>query len=67
MAVEDPRANLLIAIVTLRVSRLLLKFSFSRNNDYRDNHKIYSRKTIIVWSLFFPEKRREMIIPINPT
>ncbi len=52
-AIEGPRANLFIAIIASRLSRLSLKFTFSRKNDYRDNHIIFSRKTIIVWSLFF--------------
>ncbi len=47
-AAEGPRTNLVITIITSRLSRLSLKFSFSRNNDKRDNHIIFSRKTIIV-------------------
>jgi hypothetical protein len=42
------RGDLLIAMIASRLSRLSLKFVFSRNNDYRDNHIIFSRKKIIV-------------------
>ncbi len=52
-AVEGTRLNLFIAIIASQLSRLSLKLSFSR-------------KTIIVWSLFFRKKRSDMIIIINP-
>jgi hypothetical protein len=34
-AVDGPTTDLLLAIISSRLSRVSLKFSFSQNNDYR--------------------------------
>ncbi len=45
---EGPIANLHIAIIAKRLSRLSLKFIFSRNDNYRDNRVIFSQQTVMV-------------------
>ncbi len=64
-ALEGPKTNLLIANDASLLSRFSLKFSFSRNNDYRDNHVIFFTKNDYRLEPFFREKRREMIIIVN--
>jgi hypothetical protein len=66
MAGEGPKANLCIATIASRLSRLSLKFSFSGNNDYGDNLVIFFAKNDHRLEPFFREKRSEMIIIINP-
>jgi hypothetical protein len=55
MAVEGHRTNLIIVIIA---SRLSLTFSFSQNNDYRDNHIIFREKRLLFGALFSRKTKR---------
>jgi hypothetical protein len=58
--VESPRVRLLIVIIVLRLSQLLPKFSFSRNNDY-DNCIIFSQKNDDRLEPFFAKNKAKLL------
>jgi hypothetical protein len=70
-AVDGPKANptcsdnrfAIFKIIASQLSRTSLKFSFSRNNNYRDNRVIFSRKSIIVWSFTVDMPLHGMTLP----